>query len=184
MRERLASRLGFILLSAGCAIGIGNVWRFPYVTGQSGGGWFVLIYLFFLAVLGIPVLVMEFAVGRAAQTSLAKVHETLTPECRAWRAHGVAGLLGNVLLMMFYTTVTGWMILYFLEVVETTEERRQRINEELELQRAMVRMVKRLCLWIGGAAAALAVLACGAEMINEAVVTGAIALGTTLFGLL
>ena len=83
MRERLASRLGFILLSAGCAIGIGNVWRFPYVTGQSGGGWFVLIYLFFLAVLGIPVLVMEFAVGRAAQTSLAKVHETLTPECRA-----------------------------------------------------------------------------------------------------
>lgn len=119
MRERLASRLGFILLSAGCAIGIGNVWRFPYVTGQSGGGWFVLIYLFFLAVLGIPVLVMEFAVGRAAQTSLAKVHETLTPERRAWRAHGAAGLLGNVLLMMFYTTVTGWMILYFLEVTTT-----------------------------------------------------------------
>lgn len=119
MRERLASRLGFILLSAGCAIGIGNVWRFPYVTGQSGGGWFVLIYLFFLAVLGIPVLVMEFAVGRAAQTSLAKVHETLTPERRAWRAHGVAGLLGNVLLMMFYTTVTGWMILYFLEIATT-----------------------------------------------------------------
>lgn len=119
MRERLASRLGFILLSAGCAIGIGNVWRFPYVTGQSGGGWFVLIYLFFLAVLGIPVLVMEFAVGRAAQTSLAKVHETLTPERRAWRAHGVAGLLGNVLLMMFYTTVTGWMILYFLGVATT-----------------------------------------------------------------
>ena len=119
MRERLASRLGFILLSAGCAIGIGNVWRFPYVTGQSGGGWFVLIYLFFLAVLGIPVLVMEFAVGRAAQTSLAKVHETLTPERRAWRAHGAAGLLGNVLLMMFYTTVTGWMILYFLEVATT-----------------------------------------------------------------
>ena len=119
MRERLASRLGFILLSAGCAIGIGNVWRFPYVTGQSGGGWFVLIYLFFLAVLGIPVLVMEFAVGRAAQTSLAKVHETLTPERRAWRAHGAAGLLGNVLLMMFYTTVTGWMILYFLEIATT-----------------------------------------------------------------
>ena len=119
MRERLASRLGFILLSAGCAIGIGNVWRFPYITGQSGGGWFVLIYLFFLAVLGIPVLVMEFAVGRAAQKSLAKAHETLTPERKAWRAHGVAGLLGNVLLMMFYTTVTGWMILYFLEVATT-----------------------------------------------------------------
>ena len=116
MREKLASRLGFILLSAGCAIGIGNVWRFPYVTGQSGGGWFVLIYLFFLAVLGIPVLVMEFAVGRAAQRSLAKAHETLTPEHKAWRAHGVAGLLGNVLLMMFYTTVTGWMFLYFLKI--------------------------------------------------------------------
>ena len=119
MREKLASRLGFILLSAGCAIGIGNVWRFPYVTGQSGGGWFVLLYLFFLAVLGIPVLVMEFAVGRAAQKSLAKAHAELTPEHRAWRAHGVAGLLGNVLLMMFYTTVTGWMILYFLEVATT-----------------------------------------------------------------
>ena len=118
MRERLASRLGFILLSAGCAIGIGNVWRFPYVTGQSGGGWFVLIYLFFLALLGIPVLVMEFAVGRAAQRSIAKAHAELTPECRVWRVHGVAGLLGNALLMMFYTTVTGWMILYFLKMAD------------------------------------------------------------------
>ena len=119
MREKLSSRLGFILLSAGCAIGIGNVWRFPYVTGQSGGGWFVLIYLFFLAVLGIPVLVMEFAVGRAAQRSLAKAHVELTPERKAWRAHGVAGLLGNVLLMMFYTTVTGWMVIYFWTMMRT-----------------------------------------------------------------
>ena len=119
MREKLSSRLGFILLSAGCAIGIGNVWRFPYVTGQSGGGWFVLIYLFFLAVLGVPVLAMEFAVGRAAQRSLAKAHETLTPERAVWRVHGAAGLLGNVLLMMFYTTVTGWMVLYFLEIAAT-----------------------------------------------------------------
>ena len=118
MREKLGSRLGFILLSAGCAIGIGNVWRFPYVTGQSGGGWFVLVYLFFLALLGIPVLVMEFAVGRAAQKSLAKAHAELTPERKTWQAHGVAGLLGNVLLMMFYTTVTGWMILYFLKMAE------------------------------------------------------------------
>ena len=82
MREKLGSRLGFILLSAGCAIGIGNVWRFPYVTGQSGGGWFVFIYLFFLAVLGLPVLVMEFAVGRAAQRSIAKAHAALAPERR------------------------------------------------------------------------------------------------------
>ena len=115
MRERLASRLGFILLSAGCAIGIGNVWRFPYVTGQSGGGWFVFVYLFFLAVLGIPVLVMEFAVGRASQKSLVRAHEALTPEKRPWRLHGAAGLVGNVLLMMFYTTVAGWMVLYFLK---------------------------------------------------------------------
>ena len=118
MREKLGSRLGFILLSAGCAIGIGNVWRFPYVTGQSGGGWFVLVYLFFLALLGIPVLVMEFAVGRAAQRSIAKAHAELTPERKAWRMHGVAGLVGNMLLMMFYTTVTGWMILYFLKMAE------------------------------------------------------------------
>ena len=115
MRERLASRLGFILLSAGCAIGIGNVWRFPYVTGQSGGGWFVLIYLFFLAVLGIPVLVMEFATGRAAQRSIAALHAQLTPERRTWGVHGVMGLVGNVMLMMFYTTVAGWMVLYFLK---------------------------------------------------------------------
>ena len=115
MREKLASRLGFILLSAGCAIGIGNVWRFPYITGQSGGAWFVLIYLFFLAALGIPVLVMEFACGRAAQRSIAKLHETLTPERRAWRWHGVAGTVGNTVLMMFYTTVAGWMVLYFVK---------------------------------------------------------------------
>jgi len=115
MREKLASRLGFILLSAGCAIGIGNVWRFPYITGQSGGGWFVLLYLFFLIALGIPVMVMEFAVGRAAQRSIAGAHGVLTPEKPAWRLHGVAGTSGLLLLMMFYTTVTGWMVLYFLK---------------------------------------------------------------------
>lgn len=112
MREKLATRIGFILLSAGCAIGIGNVWRFPYVTGQSGGGWFVLLYLFFLAVLGIPVLVMEFATGRAAQRSLVRAHEKLVAGKRGWRIHGIAGLLGNTCLMMFYTTVAGWMLLY------------------------------------------------------------------------
>ena len=113
MREKLASRLGFILLSAGCAIGIGNVWRFPYVVGKCGGGWFIPIYLLALALIGVPVLVMEFAVGRAAQRSLVAAHGVLTPERRAWRAHGFLGLAGNVLLMMFYTTVTGWMVVYF-----------------------------------------------------------------------
>ena len=112
-RERLSSRLGFILLSAGCAIGIGNVWRFPYVVGQSGGGWFIPLYLLALAALGVPVLVMEFAVGRAAQRSLARAHAVLTPRRPGWRVHGALGLAGTVLLMMFYTTVAGWMLIYF-----------------------------------------------------------------------
>ena len=115
MREKLSSRLGFILLSAGCAIGIGNVWRFPYVTGQSGGGCFVLLYLVFLALLGTPVLTMEFACGRAARRSVAKLHATLTPGRKAWGIHGLAGLLGCVCLLMFYTTVAGWMLIYFIK---------------------------------------------------------------------
>lgn len=110
-RERLASRIGFILLSAGCAIGIGNVWRFPYVCGQNGGGWFVAIYLFFLVILGLPVMVMEFAAGRGAQRSIATLHGELSPH-RAWSLHGVAGTLGNVVLMMFYTSVASWMVIY------------------------------------------------------------------------
>ena len=120
MREKLASRMGFILLSAGCAIGLGNVWRFPYVVGQSGGGGFVLVYLFFLAVLGIPVLVMEFAAGRASRCSVAGLHAVLTPGKRPWSVHGVVGLLGNVMLMMFYTAITGWMVLYFLKTATGT----------------------------------------------------------------
>lgn len=113
MREKLASRIGFIFLSAGCAIGLGNVWRFPYVAGKSGGGWFVLFYLVSLALLGLPVLAMEFAAGRAAQRSIAKMHSALVPEKKAWRLHGVAGFVGNLVLMMFYTVVTGWMLVYF-----------------------------------------------------------------------
>lgn len=112
-RERLATRLGFIFLSAGCAIGLGNVWRFPYVVGQNGGGWFVILYLAFLALLAIPVLVMEFATGRAAQRSIAGLHAAVTPDKPIWRWHGVAGSLGNLILMMFYTTVTAWMVVYF-----------------------------------------------------------------------
>ena len=113
MREKLASRIGFIFLSAGCAIGLGNVWRFPYVAGRSGGGWFVALYLVFLALIGIPILVMEFAAGRASQRSIAGLHAALTPEKKPWRVHGAAGTAGTVLLMMFYTTVTGWMLVYF-----------------------------------------------------------------------
>ncbi len=116
MRDRLASRIGFILLSAGCAIGLGNVWRFPYVAGNFGGGWFVLAYLLFLALIGLPVLVMEFAAGRAAQRSIAGIHAALVPEKRLWRIHGIAGFAGCLVLMMFYTVVTGWMVLYFVKM--------------------------------------------------------------------
>ena len=116
-REKLGSRLGFILISAGCAIGIGNVWRFPYITAKNGGGFFVLIYLLFLAIMGIPVLCMEFSMGRAAQASPVKVYHKLKPEDKKWRPHGYASLIGCILLMMFYTSVSGWMIQYFFYMI-------------------------------------------------------------------
>ena len=112
-RESFKSRLGFILISAGCAIGIGNVWKFPYVAGQSGGGFFVLFYLFFLVAVGVPVLTMEFAVGRASGKSVIRGYEALEPKKSKWHLHGYAALFGNYMLMMFYTTVAGWMISYF-----------------------------------------------------------------------
>ena len=113
-REKLGSRLGFILLSAGCAIGIGNVWKFPYVVGENGGGIFVLIYLVFLAILGIPVLTMEFSIGRAAQKSPVRMYQQLEPKGTRWHIHGKAAMAGGYLLMMFYTTVAGWMVRYFV----------------------------------------------------------------------
>ena len=113
-RERLASRLGFILLSAGCAIGIGNVWKFPWMAGQYGGGAFVVIYLLFLLIMGGPVLTMEFAMGRAAQKSPLKMYGALKPGSK-WGWHGYVCLAGNILLMMFYTTVSGWMLSYFVD---------------------------------------------------------------------
>lgn len=113
-RERLKSRLGFILLSAGCAIGIGNVWKFPYMAGQYGGGAFVLIYLFFLVIMGIPVMTMEFSMGRAGQKSPVRLYQQLEPKGSKWHIHGYAAMAGNVILMMFYTTVAGWMLRYFV----------------------------------------------------------------------
>ncbi len=112
-REKLGSRLGFILLSAGCAIGIGNVWKFPYMVGQYGGGMFVLIYIFFLVTLGVPVMTMEFAMGRASQKSPVKLYQELEPKGTKWHIHGILALLGNIILMMFYTNVAGWMLQYF-----------------------------------------------------------------------
>ena len=112
-RERLKSRLGFILISAGCAIGIGNVWKFPYMTGKGGGGAFVLLYLVFLFMLGLPIMTMEFSVGRAARKSPVLAYQRLEPAGSKWHIHGIVALIGNYLLMMFYTTVSGWMLHYF-----------------------------------------------------------------------
>ncbi len=116
-REKLGSRMGFILLSAGCAIGIGNVWRFPYIAGVYGGGAFVLFYLFFLVIMGIPVMTMEFAVGRASRKSIIRSFEKLEKPGQKWHLHGYLGMAGNYLLMMFYTTVTGWMVYYFYQML-------------------------------------------------------------------
>lgn len=116
-REKFSSRLGFLLLSAGCAIGLGNVWRFPYVTGKYGGAAFVCLYLLFLVLLGLPILVMEFAVGRAAQKSVAKAFDTLEPKGTKWHLNKYFSLAGNYLLMMFYTTVAGWMIVYCIKMI-------------------------------------------------------------------
>ena len=115
-RERFSSRLGFILISAGCAIGLGNVWRFPYITGQYGGAAFVLIYLLFLIILGMPIMVMEFAVGRASQKSAVRSFHVLEPKGSKWHLTGYAAMAGNYLLMMFYTTVGGWMLAYVLKM--------------------------------------------------------------------
>ena len=112
-RETLKSRLGFILLSAGCAIGIGNVWKFPYIAGQGGGGAFVLFYLIFLVILGLPIMTMEFAVGRASRKSPVRAYQALEKPGQKWHIHGYLTLVGCYLLMMFYTTVAGWMLHYF-----------------------------------------------------------------------
>ena len=112
-RENFRSRLGFLLVSAGCAIGIGNVWRFPYITGQYGGGYFVLFYLICLVIMGIPVMTMELAVGRASRKSAVQAYQTLEKPGQKWHIHGWFCMLGCCLLMMYYTTVTGWMVDYF-----------------------------------------------------------------------
>ena len=109
-RETFGSRLGFILVSAGCAVGIGNVWKFPYMCGQFGGAAFILIYLVFLLIMGIPVMVCEFGVGRASRHSVAAAYETLEPKGTKWHITKWIGVIGCYFLMMFYTTVGGWML--------------------------------------------------------------------------
>lgn len=114
-RENFKSRLGFILVSAGCAIGIGNVWKFPYITGQNGGGLFVLFYLLFLLIMGAPILTMELAVGRASRKSVVQAYKVLEPKGTKWHIHGWVCFIANLMLMMYYTTVSGWMINYMIK---------------------------------------------------------------------
>lgn len=116
-REKFGSRLGFILVSAGCAVGLGNVWKFPYITGQNGGAAFILIYLIFLVILGLPIIIMEFAVGRSSQKSAASSFRVLEPEGTKWHLFGYVCMAGNYLLMMFYTMVTGWMLYYCFKAI-------------------------------------------------------------------
>ena len=116
-REKFSSRLGFILISAGCAIGLGNVWRFPYIAGKYGGAAFILIYLLFLIIFGIPIMTMEFSVGRASGKSIAGSFRALEPRGTRWHVYGRLGMAGNFLLMMYYTTVTGWMFAYFFKML-------------------------------------------------------------------
>ena len=115
-RETFASRLGFVLISAGCAIGLGNVWRFPYIVGQYGGAAFVLIYIAFLLIMGLPIMSMEFAVGRASRKSITMSFQQLEPRGSKWHWYGWFGMAGNYLLMMFYTTIAGWLLLYFFKL--------------------------------------------------------------------
>ena len=119
-RETFASRFGFVLISAGCAIGLGNVWRFPFIVGQYGGAAFVLIYLFFLFVMGLPIMAMEFAVGRASRKSIAVSFHALEPAGSKWHWYSLFGMAGNYMLMMFYTTVAGWMLIYFAKMASGT----------------------------------------------------------------
>lgn len=116
-REAFSSRLGFILISAGCAIGLGNVWRFPYIVGQYGGAIFVLIYLFFLVVMGLPIMSMEFAVGRASKKSMTEAFKALEPKGTKWHIYSYFAIAGNYLLMMFYTTIAGWMLAYCVKML-------------------------------------------------------------------
>lgn len=119
-RENFGSRLGFLLVSAGCAIGIGNVWRFPYVVGENGGSVFVLFYLLFLLIMGVPVLTMELAIGRAGRKSIVQAYKTLEKPKSKWHMHGWICILGCYLLMMYYTTVSGWMLAYFFKFLTGT----------------------------------------------------------------
>ncbi len=147
-RDNFKSRLGFILVSAGCAIGIGNVWRFPFVTGQNGGGIFVLFYLLFLLIMGIPVLTMELAVGRAGRKSALGAFKALEKPGQKWHLHGWACMIGCYLLMMYYTTVSGWMSNYFVKFASGTFKTGMATNEVNAVFENMTANPGEMLLWM------------------------------------
>lgn len=148
-RESFKSRLGFILVSAGCAIGIGNVWRFPFITGQNGGGVFVLFYLLFLVILGIPVLTMELAVGRASGKSAVPAYKALEKPGTKWHIHGWFCLLGTYVLMMYYTTVSGWMLSYFFKFLTGEFTTSMSSKEVGSVFQSLLANPKALLFWMG-----------------------------------
>ena len=181
-RERLSSRLGFILLSAGCAIGIGNVWKFPWVAGNNGGGAFVLIYLLFLVIMGLPVLTMEFALGRASQKSPVDLYKPLEPKGTKWHLHGYLCFAGAYILMMFYTTVSGWMLGYFFRFVSGTFEKS--LNSALIFSE-MLADPKEMILLMGitviiGVAVCSMGLQNGTERVSKIMMTGMLILTAAL----
>ncbi len=147
-RESFQSRLGFLLVSAGCAIGIGNVWRFPYVVGQNGGGWFVLLYFIFLLTMGLPVLTMELAVGRASKKSAVLGYKTLEKPGTKWHLHGWVAILGCYLLMMYYTTVSGWMVSYFYKFATGTFKQGMNSSQCGEVFNQLLANPKEMIFWV------------------------------------
>lgn len=161
-RESLGSRLGFILLSAGCAIGIGNVWRFPYITGQCGGGLFVLIYLLFLCILGIPIITMEYAIGRASKKSILPAFRSLEPSNSKWHLIGYLAMAGNYILLIFYSVVSGWFLYYFYLMAKgkfeaTSSDQISSIHENM-MSSPHILIIAMLCIM------ALTVLICSAGL--------------------
>ena len=179
-RENFGSRLGFLLVSAGCAIGLGNVWKFPYITGLYGGGVFVLIYFLFLAIMGVPVLTMELSVGRASRKSVVAAYKELEPAGSKWHLHGWVALAGNYILMMFYTTVSGWMTGFFLKYMTGTFSGLS--TEEIDSVYANMQSNPVEMVLLMGAVVCLGFLVCsmglqqGVERISKVMMLGLLAL--------
>lgn len=147
-RESFKSRLGFLLVSAGCAIGIGNVWRFPYVAGQNGGGLFVLLYLVFLVIMGLPVLTMELAVGRASRKSAVLGYKALEKPGSKWHIHGWVAIFGCYMLMMYYTTVSGWMVSYFAKFVKGDFQKGMTADQTGEIFSQLLASPGQMAFWM------------------------------------